>query len=190
MHSLLEAAFWSVAGIRLHQGKTRAWNRGSIVPEDIEEISPEAWQPAGIKVLGTPIASDPFVADDERADCQRERELWDALHTVPDLQCAWQLLLQSANPRANHTMRTMPPSVSRIYCEAHDEGIWNTAGSSDGKFKTRQIPSHQQLASLPMRMGGLGLRSATRCAGAAYCIMGRRIADDQGSDSSDCAVWL
>ena len=30
LHSLLEAALWSVVGIRLHQGKTRAWNRGSI----------------------------------------------------------------------------------------------------------------------------------------------------------------
>ena len=29
-------------------------------------------------------------------------------------------------------------------------------------------PEHQQLAPLPMRMGGLGPRSATRCAGAAY----------------------
>ena len=76
LHSLLEAALWSVAGIRLHQGKTRAWNIGSIVPEDIEDISPEAWQPAGIKVLGTPIGSDQFVADkkSERIAKERERE--------------------------------------------------------------------------------------------------------------------
>ena len=67
---------------------------GSIVPEDIEEISPEAWQPAGIKVLGTPIGSDPFVADKMSERIAKERELWDALQTVPDLQCAWQLLLQ------------------------------------------------------------------------------------------------
>ena len=58
MHSLLEAALRRVAGIRLR--KTGAWNRGSTVPEDIEEISPEAWQTAGIKVLGTPIGTNPF----------------------------------------------------------------------------------------------------------------------------------
>ena len=57
--------------IRLHQGKTRAWNRGSIAPEDIEDISPEAW-PAGINVLGTPIGSDQFVAD--KMSERRERE--------------------------------------------------------------------------------------------------------------------
>ena len=36
--------------------------------------------------------------------------LWDAIPTVKNLQCAWQLLLQSANPQANHTLRTLPPS--------------------------------------------------------------------------------
>ena len=30
------------------------------------------------------------------------------------------------NPRANHTLRTLPPSLSHVYGEAHDAGIWNT----------------------------------------------------------------
>ena len=29
------------------------------------------------------------------------------------MQCAWQVLVQSANPRANHTFRTLPLSLSR-----------------------------------------------------------------------------
>ena len=70
-------------------------------------------------------------------------------------------------PEQTTPMRTMPPSVSRIYCEAHDEGIWSTAKALMG-IQDASDPEHQQLASLPMRMGGLGLRSATRCAGAAY----------------------
>ena len=52
---------------------------------------------------------------------EKERDLWRAIPTVLDLQCSWQLLLQSANPRANHTMRTLPPSQSPAYCQAHDE---------------------------------------------------------------------
>ena len=127
LHGMLQAALWRVAGIRLHQGKTRAWNKGTTVPEHVEDISPEAWQPAGIKVLGTPIGYDQFVAEKMSERIAKERELWDAIPTARDLQCASQLLLQSANPRANHTMRTLPPSVSRVYCEAHDEGIWSTA---------------------------------------------------------------
>ena len=43
------------------------------------------------------------------------------------LQCGWQILLQSANPRANHTLRTLPPSFSAEYGRQHDEGVWNTA---------------------------------------------------------------
>ena len=63
LHSVLETTLLSVAGIRLNQGKTRAWNKSAIVPERIEDISPDAWQPAGMKVLGTPIGSDQYVAD-------------------------------------------------------------------------------------------------------------------------------
>ena len=50
----------------------------------------------------------------------------------------------------NHTMRTMPPSVSRIYCEVHDEGIWNSAKALMG-IQDASDPEHQQLASLPIR---------------------------------------
>ena len=33
--------------------------------------------------------------------CKTAR-LWQAIPNVPDLQCGWQILLQSANTRANH----------------------------------------------------------------------------------------
>ena len=157
LHGMLVATLWRVAGIRLHQGKTRAWNKGTIVPEHIEDINPEAWQPAGIKVLGTTIGSDQFVADKMSERIAKERELWDAIPTVPHLQCAWQLLLQSANPRANHTMRTLPPSVSRVRCEAHDDGIWSTAKQLMGIDDVTD-PECQQLASLSLRMGTLRQR--------------------------------
>ena len=50
-------------------------------------------------------------------------------------------------------------------------------------------PEHQQLASFPMRMGGFGTAVGnTLCRNCVLGIMGRRIADDQGSDSLDCAV--
>ena len=101
----------------------------------------------------------------------KENALWEAIPTVPDLQCAWQILLQSANPRANHTMRTMPPGSSASHWQTHDEGIWATAkvllDGLPAAEETTETESHQ-LATLPMRMGGLGLRSAVRCAPAAY----------------------
>ena len=60
------------------------------------------------------------------------------------------------------------PVRSVAYCVAHDSGIWETA-----KSLLQGIPSHEevesrQLSTLPMRMGGLRLQSAERCAPAAY----------------------
>ena len=97
-----------------------------------------------VMVLGTPIGSAPFVAEKLQSRVNDERRLWEAIPDIPDLQCAWQVLLQSANPRANHT--------------AH-----SAASGTEG-----HVEHAKQVASLLMRLGGLGLRSATRCAAAAY----------------------
>ena len=89
---------------------------------------------------------------------------------MPDPECAWQILLQSAGPRANHTIRTLPPSQSRECARAHDAGLWATlAKILQGPPGTEpELAVAKQLASLPLRSGGLGLRSAERNADAAY----------------------
>ena len=120
--------------------------------------------------LGTLLGSTKFVSSIMEERVREEQRLWEAIPFVPDQQCAWQILLQSASPRANHSLRTMPPSVSEKYAREHDEGIWSTV-----KALLNEVPGSEQgltdaaqVASLPMRMGGLGLRSAQRCAHAAY----------------------
>ena len=86
------------------------------------------------------------------------------------MQCAWQLLLQCAGPRANHLLRTLPPSQSRAYAAAHDEGMWAAALALMGPLPgdDSELATARLLATLPMRLGGLGLRAATRVAPAAY----------------------
>ena len=76
---------------------------------------------------------------------------------VPDLQCSWQLLVQSAGPRANHVIQTLPPELS--------ECALAFLGQMSGQNK---LDRAKIVASLPMRMGGLGLRSASRCARAVH----------------------
>ena len=49
------------------------------------------WQPAGITVLGTPIGSEQYISEKMEERITKERALWEAIPTVPDLQCAWQL---------------------------------------------------------------------------------------------------
>ena len=97
------AVSFQVAGIHLHQGKTRVWNKGGIPPEDVHISGPEAWQPEGIVVLGTPLGSAQFVSGKLQTRVEEECRLWEA---ITNLQCGGQILLQ--NPRANHTLRTLP----------------------------------------------------------------------------------
>ena len=52
------------AGIHLHAGKTRVWNREGVCPPGVEELGPEVWSPRGVKILGTPLGSDAFVQED------------------------------------------------------------------------------------------------------------------------------
>ena len=52
----------TMAGIRLHEGKTRVWNKAGECPEEIAELGPEVWSPEGVKILGTPVGSGEFVA--------------------------------------------------------------------------------------------------------------------------------
>ena len=88
----------------LHEGKTKGTGAG--LRQGTSKKGEEAWQPEGVKVLGTSIGSPQFTTAKLRERVGDERRFWDAVPTVKNLQCAWQLLLQSANPQANHTLRT------------------------------------------------------------------------------------
>ena len=78
-----------------------------------------------------------------------------------------QLLLHSANPRANHILRTLPPSLSSDYAQEHDDGVWETV-----VVLLQQVSGGQEeraLTTLPMRMGGLGgIGNPLRCP----CLLG------------------
>ena len=128
LHKVWTEALSRHAGIQLYQVKTKTWNQAGIVPENVENLGPAAWQPEGVTVLGTLIRSPQYVARrkmDERIS--EERELWMAIPTVPICSVHGSSWFKARNPRANHTMRTMPPSQSAAYCRAHGAGIRHTA---------------------------------------------------------------
>ena len=58
---------------------------------------------------------------------EEERRLWETILSVPDLLRAWQLLVESANPRANHSLRTMRPSRTAECASFPDQDMWQTA---------------------------------------------------------------
>ena len=94
--------------------------------------------------------------------------LSDNYWTLPDLQCAWLLLLMCASPRANHAIRTSPPSESVAYARTHDDAIWATLRDCLGGVGEEDASHARGIASLLAALGGLGLRSAERTAPAAY----------------------
>ena len=170
IYDMLAAALDDHASIQRHTGKTRVWNRSGTCPPDLADLGEDVWNPAGIKVLGTPVGSDEFVQSHVVERLAEERQLWAALPEVPDLQCAWQLLVQCAGPRANHLLRTLPPSQSKTYAGEHDAGMWATAKTLLGGLPgtPAEQATARDLASLPLRLGGAGLRSVVRTGPAAY----------------------
>ena len=67
-------------------------------------------------------------------------------------------------------LRTLPPSQSTSYAESHDTRMWTCARKllQISAANEQDLSVAQQLTTLPMRLGGLGLRAAVRTAPAAY----------------------
>ena len=78
------------------------------------------------------------------------------------------MLSMCAVPRANHTIRILPPSLSRTYAADHDKALWQSSCQLLGAQTLAEDVLAQRVASLPGRLGGLGLRSALRSSSAAY----------------------
>ena len=119
-------------------------------------------------VLGTPLGCAEFVQAHTAQRLDAERAYLTAIESVADLQAAWILLVKSAVPRAEHLTRVLPPSASREYAEGHDAAVWATFCRLLGAKGYSDDTMARHVASLPCRMGGLGLRSAARQAEGAH----------------------
>ena len=79
----------------------------------------------------------------------------------PDVQLSWLLLLHCASARANYMTRVVEPGSARSFCEAHDVGIWQCL-EEILQNPLAQAGETKNFGSLPMVLGGIGLRSAAR----------------------------
>ena len=180
------------AGVKTHLGKLRAWCRGGgAPPEDLAATAQGAWvadkSPAenGLVVLGTPLGTREFVEAHGSERVEKEAVLLERLADLTDLQYTWVLLSQSAVPRANHTIRIVPPSLSKPYATQHDDAVWQAFCRTFAVTDFAEDAGARSVASLPGRLGGLGLRSATRMAPGAYwsswanalSVLGARVPD-------------
>ena len=121
----------------------------------------------GIKLLGTPLGHPDYVARHLQSVVQEHRVLLERIPRVKDLQSAWLLLLHCASARANYTLRSVDPNRTGEFARAHDEGIWRCA-CDILQIEVAQTDIVRSIASLPLVLGGLGLRSAERVRSSAY----------------------
>ena len=136
------------AGIQLHTGKTRVWNRASVCPEGMAELGPEVWNPEGMK---TPVGSTRFVEEVVNKKAGRGSQQF-----LLFLICR-QRGRSSCNVRvhaATTCLRTLPPSQSEEYAQAHDAGmlrVMDTLLPLSGN--PQEVEVAHNTASLPMRLG-------------------------------------
>ena len=182
IHNMLQRELWIHSRIQVHQGKTQLWNRGGVEPRGWELLAatavrsdPDAivWKgdpslPAdqqGVKVLGTPLGSPEYVqAMLERLSASHQR-LIDRIPHITDLQSAYLLLLFCAASRPNYILRVVHPQATRAFAARHDVSMRRCMEI----LLDVSITNHTwDIGSLPLHMGGLGIRSAVRSRAAAF----------------------
>ena len=107
-------------GVRLNMGKTKVFNHAGVKPQGVDELQktePNAervWvgdhtlpaEEQGVLVLGSPVGTVAYAEQWGKKKLGEELQLLDLLPLLPDLQCAWVLLLFCAAPRANYHLRS------------------------------------------------------------------------------------
>ena len=105
-----------------------------------------------------------------------------------DLQCAWILLLFCASSRADYALRNVPPADISEFAEQHDHHIWQCFNRLMGHHVAE--PLAQEIAQLPFREGGLGLRCAQRNSTGAYWASWVDSLSQIAARHPDVANWL
>ena len=181
VYNLLQDALWRHACVQLHASKTRIWNAAGEEPAQVADLQPEDADPVwvgawtlppelqGMMVLGSPLGSDEYVQRQLQQKRDDQDRLLPRIPRMPDLQAAWLLLLFCAAPRCNYLLRMLPPALTQAYAEAHDAAIRRCLSALLLQDADQQLPATPaEVASLPLRLGGLGLHSATRTRQSAY----------------------
>ena len=165
-YGALADALWDHALVQLNQRKTRVWNGGGGTPE------PRALQPdpsfatdvwvgvwtlpadrQGLVVLGAPLGTEAFV---QRQLPHRFRSQDVLLEHIRDLQSAW-------------LTRMLPPHCTADYSREHHHAVASCPRTLlYGEEAPELSADALGTAQLPLGLGGLGLRSATFGASAAY----------------------
>ena len=176
---------WNHCKISLNHGKTWVWNRGGFFPPGCEALQEAArlddpgavvWKgdaqlplsQQGIKIWGIPVGRRKYIEHFLDVRVTGQAEFLQKIPLVKDLQCAWLLLLYCGVSRANFYVRSVAPEFSLQFAQRHDSQIFACLAD------LLQVPvdavpeSARAVATLPLTLGGLGMRSSVRLRHAAH----------------------
>ena len=171
------------ARIRIHAGKTQVWNAAGERPEacDILERIAQAEDPRarvwkgsnistseqGVHLLGTPLGHVDYVQTQLTQKLAEHNVFLQRIPLVADVQSAWSLLLHCAGERANDLLRVVRPELVGKFALGHSEGLWECL-KRIMKLEGDVSDTVKDITSLPLALGGLGLRSAIRTSESAF----------------------
>ena len=166
LHDWLAESLIRVASIQTHNGKTKCGTRLEPCPTTLK-----SW----VRTFGSPEESQFWAHPSVQLSARRKRSRggWQrsAFCGKASQTCRISSVPDKASSRVPIQGANTPSALCHHHDEgdahAHDEGIWNTARKILADPPGSAAERDQVLAILPMRMGGLGLRSAVRCSRAA-----------------------
>lgn len=173
MSAVSSAIATTGANLTMHPAKCKVWAPkvsenevkacfGSMMPGYVDPKQ-------GVVVLGAPIGEVQYTKTCWNQRVQNKTgPLIKELAAMGDVQTRLLLLRFCAVPVTNHMLRMSPPAYTATACKIHDAQV-KKAVESVLTFGGRVLDTLPwQRAVLPMRLGGMGLTSATETAGIAY----------------------
>lgn len=155
-------------GLILNQSKTHVLTpRG----EDVKQLVQRGLQPSEVSIpaLGTLLTRDKVVLSNW-LESEMRRKYKGLFRTISDrdmpAQVAFTLLRSCAVPVVQFWMRTTPPASSIKLAESFDDQLMQAASTILAIPTDSTVARHQ--LSLPVKLGGFGLRSMRQLAHAAY----------------------
>ena len=163
----MERELWRHAKIRVHEGKTHIWNRVGTKPAICDELQRMA-EVAQVQGCGAGLRCP---LKNRASRCWEH--LWATWISSEDTsrtsstntRCcckAFPESLMCSQARENNHLRVMRPEVALEFAQSHDENLWRGLCAILEVPTTACTRNALDVSSLPLSLGGLGLRSAAR----------------------------
>jgi len=149
------------------------WASESQVPDVVEDWAHSHHIPflrGAVPLLGSMVGLDPQLRRQSASDRVRSMEPFfqALLHPLFTTQATFLLLRVCALPKLNFTCRTLPSKLTSPACSAFDRLVLDAAMTTLHLDRDSLPEEMRKLLTLPLRLGGFGLRSMVATAPAAF----------------------